>query len=111
MLLDNGAWSGPLVAGRALASVKIELLRLTSAAFGLRINTIWCPSSWASRVQAGGSGGRPCAVPGCALPLGVHISVQSSGQVVRRVPSSQDNCDSSPVSAGAQVCSCTGSSG
>lgn len=54
----------------------------------------------------GGSGGCPCVVLRCALPWGVHISVRISGRVARRVPSSRDDCDSSPVSVGARACSC-----
>ncbi|KAI0283253.1 hypothetical protein BC826DRAFT_973802 [Russula brevipes] len=71
--LDNGARLGPRVAACAFPSVKIDLPHLKSAAFGLRINAVWCPSNWAPRTQAGGFGRLPMRGSRVHLALGcVH---------------------------------------
>ncbi|KAI0288442.1 hypothetical protein BC826DRAFT_1188411 [Russula brevipes] len=70
LTLDIGARLGPRVAVRALVSVKIDLPRSSSAAFGLQISAVWCPSHWALRTQAGGVGRSSMHGSGVHLALG-----------------------------------------
>ncbi|KAI0281080.1 hypothetical protein BC826DRAFT_1144219 [Russula brevipes] len=72
---------GPRVAVRALVSVKIDLPHLKSAAFGLQISAVWCPSHWALRTHAGGFGRPPMHGSGVHLALGC---VSAYGPLVGR---------------------------